>query len=144
MEKVSDYRYELPPELVASRPAERRDASRMLVLHRASGQIEHRMFRDFPTFLGEGDLVALNDSRVIKARLLATNPDIEVFLLESLGGTRWKCLVKPGRKMRQGVEVEIAGAGTPIRTAYLGKGELLKNKRASGRPKDLDDVEHLA
>ena len=119
-EKVSDYRYELPPELIASRPAERRDASRMLVLHRASGQIEHRMFRDFPTFLGEGDLVALNDSRVIKARLLATNPDIEVFLLENLGGARWKCLVKPGRKMRRGVEVEIAGTSARVEEVLPG------------------------
>ncbi|MBU6182011.1 MAG: tRNA preQ1(34) S-adenosylmethionine ribosyltransferase-isomerase QueA [Verrucomicrobia bacterium] len=119
-EKVSDYRYELPPGLIASRPAERRDASRMLVLHRATGRIEHRMFRDFPSFLREGDLVALNDSRVIKARLLATNPDIEVFLLENLGGTRWKCLVKPGRKMRQGVEVEIAGTSARVEEVLPG------------------------
>lgn len=119
-EKVSDYRYELPPELIASRPAERRDASRMLVLHRPSGQIEHRMFRDFPSFVGEGDLVALNDSRVIKARLLATNPDIEVFLLENLGGARWKCLVKPGRKMRRGVEVEIAGTSARVEEVLPG------------------------
>jgi S-adenosylmethionine:tRNA ribosyltransferase-isomerase len=139
MEKVSDYRYELPPELVASRPAERRDASRMLVLHRASGQIEHRMFRDFPTFLGEGDLVALNDSRVIKARLLATNPDIEVFLLENLGGARWKCLVKPGRKMRQGVEVEIAGTSARVEEVLPGGERVM----AFREPPDLERHGHM-
>ncbi|MEI8294032.1 MAG: tRNA preQ1(34) S-adenosylmethionine ribosyltransferase-isomerase QueA [bacterium] len=107
--RVSDYHYVLPQELIATRPAARRDESRMLVLHRQSGRIEHCAFRDFPSFLREGDMVALNDSRVIKARLLSEPLGIEIFLLEHLGATRWKCLVKPGRKLRPGVRVPIAG-----------------------------------
>ncbi|NDG70698.1 MAG: tRNA preQ1(34) S-adenosylmethionine ribosyltransferase-isomerase QueA [Proteobacteria bacterium] len=111
---VSDYHYDLPPELIATTPTARRDESRMLVLHRTSGQIEHRSFRDFPSYISEGDIVALNDSRVIKARLLTDPPGIEIFLLENFGGTRWKCLVKPGRKLRPGTRVEIAGTTTEV------------------------------
>jgi len=111
---VSDYHYDLPPELIATRPTERRDDSRMLVLHRSDGRIEHRMFREFPSFLREGDLVALNNSRVIKARLLTEPPGIEIFLLENLDATRWKCLVKPGRKLRPGVRVPIAGTHAEV------------------------------
>jgi len=111
---VSDYHYDLPPELIATTPTARRDESRMLVLHRTSGQVEHRSFRDFPSYISEGDVVALNDSRVIKARLLTDPPGIEIFLLENLGGTRWKCLVKPGRKLRPGTRVEIAGTTTEV------------------------------
>ena len=111
---VSDYHYDLPPELIATTPTARRDESRMLVLHRTSGQVEHRSFRDFPSYISEGDIVALNDSRVIKARLLTDSPRIEIFLLENLGGTRWKCLVKPGRKLRPGTRVEIAGTTTEV------------------------------
>jgi len=111
---ISDYHYDLPPELIATTPTVRRDESRMLVLHRTSGQVEHRSFRDFPSYISEGDVVALNDSRVIKARLLTDPPGIEIFLLENLGGTRWKCLVKPGRKLRPGTRVEIAGTTTEV------------------------------
>lgn len=105
---IRDYHYDLPPELIANRPAPSRDGSRMMVIHRSSGTIEHREFRDFPAFLQEGDLAVLNDSRVIKARLLSESAGIEIFLLENLEGTRWKCLVKPGRKLRIGSRIPIA------------------------------------
>ena len=111
---ISDYHYDLPPELIATTPTPRRDESRMLVLHRTSGRIEHRSFRDFPSYIGEGDIVALNDSRVIKTRLLTDPPGIEIFLLENLGGTLWKCLVKPGRKLRPGTRVAIAGTTAEV------------------------------
>ena len=68
---LADYFYELPQELIACRPAPERDGSRMMVVDRASGHISHLMFRDFPSFLREGDRVVLNNTRVIKARLLA-------------------------------------------------------------------------
>ncbi|MFZ9919983.1 MAG: tRNA preQ1(34) S-adenosylmethionine ribosyltransferase-isomerase QueA [Terrimicrobiaceae bacterium] len=106
---VCDYHYDLPPELIANRPAPNRDGSRMMVVHRSTGRIEHRAFRDFPDYLLKGDLVVLNDSRVIKARLLAPDAGIEIFLLENQGGKRWKCLVKPGRKLRVGTRIPIAG-----------------------------------
>ncbi len=114
LDRLGDYHYELPPELIANRPPERRDDSRMLVLHRTSGDIEHRMFRDFPSLLQHGDRVVLNDSRVIKARLLSESPAIEIFLLESLGDTKWKCLTRPGRKLKPGVRIPIAGTVAEI------------------------------
>jgi S-adenosylmethionine:tRNA ribosyltransferase-isomerase len=107
--RLEDYDYHLPPELVATRPAARRGDSRMLVLDRSTGAMEHRMFRDFADHLHPGDLVVLNDSKVIKARLLSQSPPMEVFLLEQLGASRWKCLVRPGRKFRPGAAVPIAG-----------------------------------
>lgn len=106
---VSDYDFDLPPELIASRPLAERDASRMLVLHLADGRIEHRMFRDFPSYLQANDIVVLNDSRVIKARLFTEDRRIEIMLVESQTPTRWIALVKPGRKMRIGTSCAVAG-----------------------------------
>jgi len=111
---VADYYYELPQELIASRPLARRDASRMLVLDRASGIISHRMFADFPEFLLPGDHVVLNNSRVIRARLLSPESHIEIFLLEPCGGRRWKCLTKPGKKTRAGAVIPVAGTEAQI------------------------------
>lgn len=136
---ISDYHYELPPELIATTPTVRRDESRMLVLHRTSGRIEHRSFRDFPSFIGEGDIVGLNDSRVIKARLLTDPPGIEIFLLENLGGMRWKCLVKPGRKLRVGTRVEIAGTTAEVAEVLPG-GERIMQFDA---PPDLEKHGHM-
>lgn len=106
---VGDYSYDLPPELIADRPAARREDSRMLVLHKRTGSIAHRLFREFPEYLQSGDIVALNDSRVIKARLLSGDGRVEIFLLECLGGRTWKCLARPGKKLREGVRIPIAG-----------------------------------
>jgi S-adenosylmethionine:tRNA ribosyltransferase-isomerase len=138
-ERVSDYHYDLPPELIAAHPAERRDASRMLVLHRGTGGIEHRMFRDFPSFIRPGDMVALNDSRVIKARLLSQNPAVEVFLLENLGGNRWKCLVKPGRKLRVGVRIDIAGTVAEVAEVLPGGERIME----FGETPDLERHGHM-
>jgi S-adenosylmethionine:tRNA ribosyltransferase-isomerase len=138
-ERVSDYHYDLPPELIAAHPAERRDASRMLVLHRGTGGIEHRMFRDFPGFIRPGDMVALNDSRVIKARLLSQNPAVEVFLLENLGGNRWKCLVKPGRKLRVGVRIDIAGTVAEVAEVLPGGERIME----FGETPDLERHGHM-
>lgn len=107
--RVADYDFELPPELISDRPLAERDASRMLVLHRETGKIEHRMFRDLPTFLQPGDLAVLNNSRVIKARLFSEDGRIEFLLIETVGEGRWKSLVKPGRKMKIGTTAQVAG-----------------------------------
>lgn len=112
---VSDYEFDLPPELIASRPLARRDDSRMLVLHRESGKIEHRMFRDFACYLNPADRVVLNNSLVLKARLFSDDGRIEVLLLEPSGDRTWKCLVKPGRKMRAGTTIPIAGTTGTVR-----------------------------
>jgi len=105
-----DYDYDLPRELVAQRPPEHRDDSRMMVLHRDTQAIEHRQFRELKTFLREGDLLVLNDTQVLPARRLSSDGAIEFLFLERLGPRRWKCLVNPGRKMRVGASAMIEGA----------------------------------
>ena len=105
--KLSDYDYPLPEALIAERPLPRRDASRMMVLHRDSQTIEHRQFRDLKTFLRPGDLLVLNNTRVLAARRFSDDHGVEFLFLEKLGPARWKCLVKPGRKMRSGATAKI-------------------------------------
>ena len=108
--QLSDYDYELPRELIAQRPPQRRDQSRMMVLHRDTQTIEHRQFRDLKAFLRPGDLLVLNDTRVLSARRFSDERAIEFLFLERLGPLRWKCLVTPGRKMRVGATATIDGA----------------------------------
>jgi S-adenosylmethionine:tRNA ribosyltransferase-isomerase len=105
--RLSDYDYDLPRELIAQRPPERRDDSRMMVLHRDTQTIEHRQFRDLKTFLRSGDLLVLNDTQVLPARRFSDDGAIEFLFLERLAPRRWKCLVTPGRKMRIGATAEI-------------------------------------
>src|ERR1700719_3818674 len=100
--KLSDYDYPLPSELIAKRPLPQRDESRMMVLHRDSQTIEHRQFRDLKTFLQPGDLLVLNNTRVLAARRFSDDRAVEFLFLEKLGSARWRCLVEPGRKMKAG------------------------------------------
>src|SRR5882757_46485 len=104
---LSDYDYVLPRELIAQRPLERRQDSRMMVLHRAEQKIEHRQFGELKTFLQPGDLVVLNDTRVLAARRFSDDEAVEFLFLERLGPMRWKCMVTPGRKMRVGATATI-------------------------------------
>lgn len=111
--KTHDFWYELPEELIAQTPLEQRDASRLLVLDRVSGEINHRHFYDVIDYLKPGDCLVMNDSRVLPARLLGHRPTggaVEVLLLRDLGDKKWECLCKPGRKMQPGNEV-IFGDG---------------------------------
>jgi len=108
--RLSDYDYDLPRELIAQRPAEHRANSRMMVLHRDAQTIEHRQFRELKTFLQPSDLLVLNDTRVVPARRFSNNGAIEFLFLQRLGPRRWKCLVKPGRKMRVGATATIDNA----------------------------------
>jgi S-adenosylmethionine:tRNA ribosyltransferase-isomerase len=112
--RVADYDFELPPELIADRPLAERDASRMLVLRRETGTIEHRTFRDLPSYLKPGDLAVLNNSKVIKARLFSEDGRIELLLIETVGEGKWKSLVKPGRKMRIGASITVAGTAATV------------------------------
>jgi S-adenosylmethionine:tRNA ribosyltransferase-isomerase len=105
--KLSDYDYPLPSELIAKRPLPQRDESRMMVLHRDSQTIEHRQFRDLKTFLQPGDLLVLNNTRVLAARRFSDDRAVEFLFLEKLGPARWRCLVKPGRKMKPGATTKI-------------------------------------
>src|SRR5438045_8564240 len=106
---LSDYDYDMPMELIAQRPHEHRDDSRMMVLHRDTQAIEHRQFRELKTFLQQGDLLVLNDTQVLPARRFSNDGVIEFLFLERLGPGRWKCLVNPGRKMRVGASAMIEG-----------------------------------
>ena len=106
---LRDYAYHLPEELIAHYPAKHREESRMLVLSRESGAIEHRRFTDFPDYLRVGDLCVVNDARVIPARVLAEEPKVELLVLERPTPQRWVCWVKPGRRARAGREILVAG-----------------------------------
>lgn len=106
---TSDFDYHLPPELIASEPLADRSASRMMVVHRDSGQIEHRTFREIGAFSREGDLFVLNDTRVVPARFF-TDKGYEVLRLKALSPLRWQCMVRPGKKFRLGHECRIGPA----------------------------------
>ncbi len=105
--KLSDFAYELPEELIAQEPPAARDGARMMVVHRAEQRFEDRYFREFPSFLREGDCLVLNDSRVLPSRLFAGKA--EVMLLEpvSANAREWRALVRPGRKLRVGSAVRF-------------------------------------
>ncbi len=111
--KTKDFWYDLPEELIAQTPLERRDASRLMVMDRATGAVTHRHFYDIVEYLHPGDCLVMNDSRVLPARLLGRRPTgggVEVLLLRDLGDKRWECLCRPGRKMQVGSQV-IFGDG---------------------------------
>ena len=111
--KTHDFWYDLPEELIAQTPLERRDGSRLMVLNRETGEIRHKHFYDVIDYLNPGDCLVMNDSRVLPARLMGHRPTggvVEVLLLRDLGNKRWECLCKPGRKMQVGSEV-IFGDG---------------------------------
>ena len=106
--KTRDFYYDLPEELIAQTPLEKRDHSRLMVLDRKTGEVTHRQFFNVLEYLQPGDCLVMNDSRVLPARLLGHRPTggaVEVLLLRDLGNKRWECLCKPGRKMQVGNEV---------------------------------------
>ena len=109
--KTSDFYYDLPQELIAQTPLERRDGSRLMVLDRESGEITHRHFYDLPEYLHPGDTLVLNDSRVLPARLyghrVPTGGAVELLLLKDQGNGKWECLARPGRKLKPGAEVSF-------------------------------------
>jgi len=105
--RLSDYDYDLPRELIAQRPPERREGARMMVLRRAEQTIEHYQFCQLKTFTQPSDLLVLNNTRVLPARRFSDDGTIEFLFVERLGPKRWKCLIKPGRKMRVGATAKI-------------------------------------
>lgn len=129
---IADFTYDLPPELIAQTPIEPRDSSRLLVLHRSDGRIEHRHFRDIGDYLREGDLLVANQSRVLPARLLGVREDsggkAEILLLairNDVGTDHWEALVRPGRRLRVGQRVVF---GDGVLTA-----EILDRTPSGGR-----------
>ena len=111
--KKEDFYFELPEELIAQAPLKDRDASRLLVLHKESGRIEHRHFRDLKEYLSPGDCLVLNDTKVLPARLIGeregTGGKVEILLLKRKEKDIWETLVKPGKKARPGMRVVFGG-----------------------------------
>ncbi len=111
--KVSDFDFELPDELIAQFPAQRRDGSRMMVLDRVSGEPEIHPFTDFMSYIKPGDCLVLNDTRVLRARLFGIREGsggrVQAFVLKQLGSRSWQCLLKPGRRMQPGAKVLMDG-----------------------------------
>ena len=108
--KKSDFYYDLPEELIAQTPAEPRDSSRLLVYYRTRGKVEHKIFRDIKNYLRKGDVLVVNNTKVLPARLFAHTEHggkVEVLLLKRLSALRWEVLVKPGKKCRPGTVLTI-------------------------------------
>lgn len=133
--QLSEYDYELPPELIAQEPLAERDRSKLLVLHRDTGEIEHRHFYDLPEYLRPDDLLVMNDTQVTALRLRGSKPTggkVEALLLRDLGGNRWDSIVKPGRRVDVGA------------TLVFGDGELtarvLERTEGGGRIVDFGDA----
>jgi len=135
-----DFHYDLPEELIASHPLEERSASRMMVIHRESGRIEHRMFREIQEYLRPDDLLVLNDTRVIPARVFSDDGKIELLCLDRLGENQWRSLVRPGKKMREGKTVTVGGSTGTVVDVFENGDRLIKWDREP----DLNEVGHLA
>lgn len=113
--QTSDFDYHLPEELIAQRPLARRDGSRMMIVRRDEGTIEHARFADFPSLVDEDDLLVLNDTRVVPARFFSNDETREVLRIDVVGPRRWKCLVKPGKRFKVGRTVDIGDStGTVV------------------------------
>ncbi len=134
--KKSDYWYDLPKELIAQTPTERRDASRLMLLDKSTGATSHTHFSELPNYLRPGDLLVMNDSRVLPARLVGHKPTggaVEIVLLRDCGNDTWECLTRPGKKTHCGAEVifgdgelkatverEIPGGNRLLKFSYCG------------------------
>jgi S-adenosylmethionine:tRNA ribosyltransferase-isomerase len=128
--RTADFDYHLPPELIAQQPAGRRDASRLLVLDRATGRVAHRQFTDLPGQLRAGDVVVFNDSRVIPARLRGRKPgsggEVELLLVEENAVNDWWTMLRPGKRVRPGTDIELhdrAGQPTGLRATVTAKND---------------------
>lgn len=143
--KTSDFDYTLPPELIAQTPIEPRDGSRLLVLDRKDGSIQHRHFREILEFLHEGDVLVFNDSRVIPARLRGRRDGsggrVEILLLRQVEDGEWEALVKPARKLLEGavVRIPVAAGAEEITAEITGLGEAgLRRVRFSDESRLMD------
>lgn len=111
--KRSDFYYDLPERLIAQHPLEQRDSSRLMVLNKTTGELEHKHFHDLIDMLGENDCLILNDTRVLPARIYGTKQQtgavVEFLLLKQLNANEWECIVKPGKKAREGAVFDFNG-----------------------------------
>ena len=123
--KLSDFMYDLPEERIAQTPVEPRDHSRLMVLNRAKHTVEHKHFYDIIDYLNPGDVLVINETRVIPARLIGERPSggaCEILLLKQLAPKRWEALVRPGKKLRPGAEVIFGGGRLTAKIAEIVEG----------------------
>ncbi len=111
---TEDFNYDLPEELIASMPKKDRGGSRMMVIDRSSGEISCRRFEDFKDYIGKDDICVLNDTKVVPSRFFNDDGKIEIIRLEEPESNVWKCLVRPGKKMRVGNIINIAGVNGTV------------------------------
>ena len=137
---TKDFDYHLPEELIAARPLAERAASRMLVVHKDSGGIEHRMFRDLPEYLRPDDLLVLNDTKVIPARVFSDDGKKELLCLDRLSPLEWRCLVRPGKTMKLGRTVTVGGINGTVTEVFENGDRLVR----WDSPVDLNEHGHLA
>lgn len=137
--RTDDFDYELPSGLIAQEPAEPRDSCRLLVLDRASGQMDHRVFSDLPEYARPGDLFVVNETRVLPGRLRGvkegTGGAVEVLLLRDRGQDRWECLVRPGRSLQPGAKIlfgDLDMTGHVVGMADTEGGRLIHFKTRGG------------
>lgn len=138
---TADFDYHLPEELIAGEPLADRAASRMLVVDRSQQSIAHHSFRELPSFVREGDLIVLNDTRVVPARFFSNDGTKELLRLSALSPTRWRCMVKPGKKLRAGHRIEIGEATGTVLQVFEENGDRLIE---FDRPVDEARHGHLA
>lgn len=140
--KLSEFEYELPDELIAQRPLERRDESRLIVLGRGSDDIRETRFGSFPRYLSEGDLLVVNETKVIPARIHTsrrTGGKVEVFLTGRLGGGEWTAMLRPARRISEGERLIVGGGGHEITVlGRMGDGDWKVRL-----PEDLGEQEFL-
>lgn len=147
---TDDFDYDLPTGLIAQKPAEPRDSCRLLVLDRTSGQVDHRVFSDLPDYLRPGDLLVVNETRVLPARLLGVKDEtggaVEMLLLRERYENAWECLVKPGRRLKPGARVVFGdGAMTGLVVEQIDEsgGRLVQFTLGRGERSFLDVVHRI-
>ncbi len=122
---VEEFDYDLPSELIAQTPLKNRDESRLMVLNKKTGEIEHKHFRDILSYLKPGDALVLNDTKVLPARLYGEKEDtkaaIEVLLLKNIENDNWECLVKPARRIKEGTVVVFGNGKLKAKCIYVGE-----------------------
>jgi len=148
--RTDDFDYNLPSGLIAQEPVEPRDSCRLLVLDRASGQTDHRVFSDLPEYIRSGDVLVINETRVLPARLKGVKDEtggaVEVLLLRERYEGAWECLVKPGRRLKPGAKMvfgEGAMSGLIVETLDEGGGRLIQFTLAAGERSFLDIVHRI-
>lgn len=121
---VEEFNYDLPEELIAQTPLKKRDESRLMVLDKKTGEIEHKRFKDILSYLEPGDTLVLNDTKVLPARLYGEKEDtkalIEVLILKNVEGDTWECLVKPARRIKEGTVVVFGNGKLKAECVFVG------------------------